>query len=222
MALLAIYRNRTSEFWILTFLSLLCIGLSAFRVYWSGTKLFLFLNWNLFLAALPWLFTSLLLCNKRLQRRPLILSGLLLSWLFFFPNAPYILTDLFHLRYRTEIPIWYDMTLILAFAWTGLLFGFLSLWDIEQLLSERIPKKAVVSISVLLLFLSAFGIYLGRYLRWNTWDLVNEPGTLMQDVIVRLLHPFQHPQTWGMTLTLGAFLTMLYFSFRFMKVRREV
>ena len=141
-------------------------------------------------------------------------------WLLFFPNAPYILTDLFHLRYdQLSMPIWFDLVLILAYAWTGLLFGFLSLWDIERLLAEWVHPKLVTALSVSLLFLGSFGIYLGRYLRWNSWDLITEPFRLIYDIGDRIVNPFEHPRAWGMTISMGIFLNMIYWSFHFIRNR---
>ncbi len=137
-----------------------------------------------------------------------------LSWLAFFPNAPYILTDLFHLNVSSSMPVWFDLVLILAFAWTGLLFGFLSLWDLEKLMATKVQKRWVPFISVGLLFLSSFGIYLGRYLRWNSWDLLNRPGSIIQDVGERVIYPLEHTRTWGVTFFMGILLVLMYISFR--------
>jgi uncharacterized membrane protein len=70
------------------------------------------------------------------------------------------------------------------------------------------------------LFLGSFGIYLGRYLRWNSWDIINKPFQLMYDIGDRLINPFSHSRTWGMTLLFGLFLNILYFSFRLIKNRK--
>jgi len=212
-------KNRYNEVVFLGVLTLFCFGTSIFRFIYSDTKLFLFLNWNLFLAFIPWLMSSIAILKPELQRKKLVIAILLLSWLLFFPNAPYILTDLFHLRLRTSVPIWFDLVLILSFAWTGLLFGFLSLWDIEQILVQTIKRRYVTIISVFLLFLGSFGIYIGRYLRWNSWDIVAEPFKLMYDIGDRFINPLVHPRTWGMTLFMGIFLNILYWSFRLIRKR---
>jgi len=139
------------------------------------------------------------------------------SWILFFPNAPYILTDLFHLRVNTKVPIWYDLVLILSFAWTGLLYGLISLFDIERILGVFIHKKIVTIISVFLLFVSGFGIYIGRFLRWNSWDILQAPGALLNDVADRFLNPASHPRTWAVTILMGVFLNMIYWSMRLLK-----
>ena len=209
--------NLTLLLAIISFSSFL---LSLFRVYLTGSGLFLFLNWNLFLAFIPWLFTTIIIIKPNLQKKKLVLFGLLFLWALFFPNALYILTDLFHLRVSSLMPIWFDLVLILSFAWTGLLFGFLSLIDIEKLLAEYTNTKIISFISVFLLFVASFGIYIGRYLRWNSWDLIISPFSLLYDISDRIINPFAHPGTWGMTILMGLLLNMFYWSFKFLKLER--
>ena len=211
--------NRLNETVFMGVLSLFCFAVSIFRLAYTDTNVFLFLNWNLFLAFLPWAFSSLMVIQPKLRGSKWMFVVLLCSWLLFFPNAPYILTDLFHLRLTSAMPIWFDLVLILSFAWTGLLFGFLSLWDIEDLLRNRLKEKYVIGISVLLLFIGSFGIYIGRYLRWNSWDILTSPFQLLYDIGDRLVNPLSHPRTWGVTLLMGLFLNMLYFSFRMIRKR---
>ncbi len=199
---------------LLAIMSFICFSLSVFRVYKTNHSLFLFLNWNLFLAFLPWALTSLVLMSPRLKKNKWILPPILLSWILFFPNAPYILTDLFHLRADTKVPIWYDLVLILSFAWTGLLFGLVSLFDIEKILSPFLHKRLLPMISMLLLFVSGFGIYIGRFLRWNSWDILNHPFAIMGDVADRFVHPASHPRTWAVTILMGVFLNMIYWSMK--------
>lgn len=211
-------KNRYRETFYLSIIIASCFSLSIFRLIYSDSKLFLFLNWNLLLAFIPYCLSSLMIKKPKWQRKRSIFL-LLLIWLLFFPNAPYILTDLFHLRVSSAMPIWFDLVLILSFAWAGLFLGFLSLWDIELILQKWIKKKWVTLISVSLLFIGSFGIYLGRYLRWNSWDIIREPFELIYDISDRLINPFHHPQTWGMTLFMGLFLNMIYWSFRLIKKR---
>jgi len=213
--------KRLNETIFLGVLTLFCFGVSLFRFVYTDTKVFLFLNWNLFLAFIPWALTSLVIIKPKFQKSRLTLIVLLGSWLLFFPNAPYILTDLFHLRLKSSMPIWFDLILILSFAWTGLLFGFLSLWDIEKLLQNFMKRTYVIIISAVLLFIGSFGIYVGRFLRWNSWDILTEPFKLMYDIGDRFINPFEHPRTWGMTIFMGLFLNMIYLSFRLIRKRIE-
>lgn len=211
--------NRLNETVFMGVLTLFCFAVSIFRFVYTDTKVFLFLNWNLFLAFVPWAASSLMMISPKLRQSKWMLVVLLCTWLLFFPNAPYILTDLFHLRLTSSMPVWFDLILILSFAWTGLLFGFLSLWDIEDLLKNRLKEKYVIGISVLLLFIGSFGIYIGRYLRWNSWDILTSPFRLLYDIGDRLVNPFSHPRTWGVTILIGLFLNILYFSFRMIRRR---
>lgn len=212
--------NQLQIFLFMGVLSIFCFALSFLRVELSGTRHFLFLNWNLFLAFIPWFFTLILMMSPNLRKKRLVVFGMLGFWLLFFPNASYILTDLFHLSHHSSMPIWFDLVLILSFAWTGLLYGFLSLWNLEELMKQFMSSKIVSLISILLLFVSSFGIYIGRYLRWNSWDILQQPGKLMADVGDRLINPMDHPRTWGVTIFMGLFLTMLYVTFSLLRSRR--
>lgn len=198
-----------------------CFFMSLFRFVCTDTKVFLFLNWNLFLAFIPWALTSLVIIKPSLGKSRFTLFFLVGAWLLFFPNAPYILTDLFHLQSTSSMHIWFDLILILSFAWTGLLFGFLSLWDIERIMLKSQKQRYVIIVSVILLFISSFGIYIGRFLRWNSWDIIAEPLDLIYDIGDRITNPFAHPRTWGMTIFMGAFLNMIYLSFRLIRKRTE-
>lgn len=205
---------------LLIAMTLFCFGISVCRSLITDTKVFLFLNWNLFLAFIPWLISSLMLIYNLNKKLPLVL--LIVSWILFFPNSPYILTDLFHLRLNGSAPIWFDLVLILSFAWTGLMYGFISLMDIEKQLSTYLTPNWVNSIIISFLFLASLGIYLGRYLRWNSWDIISNPFGLAGDIIDRFINPFNHPRTWGMTLLMGILLNIIYFSIKLMKPKAEL
>ncbi len=129
------------------------------------------------------------------------------------------------------MPLWFDLVLILSFAWVGLMFGFMSLWDIEKILKSYVSQSrlkrffsaglAIPVVSSFLLFIGSFGIYLGRYLRWNSWDIIAEPFALIYDIGDRFINPFAHPQTWGVTLFMGLFLNVVYWSLRLVKYRKD-
>ena len=200
-------------------LTMWCFSLSVFRWMFAHSTMFLFLNWNLFLAFIPWAISSMAIMKPVIRFRRIWFAASLLLWLMFFPNAPYILTDLFHLTPNLSMPLWFDLVLILSYAWTGLLFGFLSLLDIERILKRSMPTNWVRLTSTMLLFLTCFGIYLGRYLRWNSWDVVTEPFDLMGDISSMLIHPAHHPRTWGVTLFMGVLLNIMYWSFKLIRRR---
>lgn len=207
--------NRLNITILLILMTLFSFSLSILRFIITDTKIFLFLNWNLFLAFLPWLISSIII-YKGINNK-FFLIFLIFSWLLLFPNSPYILTDLFHLRLRVSVPIWYDFIVILSFAWTGLIYGFISLMDIEVLFKNYLHKRIITIISILFLFLCSFGIYLGRFLRWNSWDIISNPFGLFNDIIDRVINPFDYPGTWGMTILMGILLNMMYFTFKIIK-----
>ncbi|MBN2614707.1 MAG: DUF1361 domain-containing protein [Bacteroidales bacterium] len=212
-------KNRMYETVFMGVLTLLSLALSLFSFHYTGSYAFLFLNWNLFLAFVPWALTSVAIIRPGIQKSKIMIVLLLASWLLFFPNAPYILTDLFHLRGQSVMPVWFNLVLILSYAWTGLLFGFLSLWDMEQIFGKKMNPVAVKLMVSALLFLGSFGVYVGRFLRWNSWDVITEPFKLFYDISDRVANPFHHPRTWGMTLFLGLFLNMIYWSFRMVQLK---
>lgn len=197
---------------LLIMMTIFCFSLSAFRYYISDTKVFLFLNWNLFLAWIPLLLSSFVLAFS--IRSKISLIFIIVVWILFFPNSPYILTDLFHLRARNEIPIWYDLIVILSYAWTGLICGFISLNDIEKRLSDYGKRNVINGVIVFFLFMSSFGVYLGRFLRWNSWDVLNNPFGLFSDIVVRFIYPMEYTKTWGVTLLMGIMLNFMYFTFK--------
>ncbi|MBF9220867.1 DUF1361 domain-containing protein [Hymenobacter ruricola] len=185
------------------------------RVLMTGHFTFLFLIWNLFLAVIPFALSTLLgIAQGPLRVRLLLPVGA--AWLLFFPNAPYILTDLFHLDARPGVPLWYDLALILSCAWNGLMLAYASLSDMQRLVQARLGFWSGWVFATLALLLSSFGIYLGRYLRFNSWDVLANPLTLFYDIVNRILHPFSFPGTWGVTLVFGLFLLVGYGTVRLM------
>ena len=148
-------QQQMKLFFILSVSTLFCFVMVAFRLKQIGVDFekihtiedlkkykwnvsFLFLIWNLFLAWIPY---WIALCIPKIYeffKSKIIIAFALLLWLLFFPNAPYILTDLLHIKVRTPIPLWYDVMMILTFAWTGLMLGFLSLFEVQLFLQKFI------------------------------------------------------------------------------------
>jgi uncharacterized membrane protein len=137
---------------------------------------------------------------------------LLAAWLLFFPSAPYILTDLIHLSPHNHghVPLWLDLVMLLSFAFVALGVGFQSLHIVQRWLAGSFSSLASWLVVIGSLGLSGFGVYLGRFLRWNSWDIVRHPATLWNDILARLLHPLAHGHTWGFTLGFGTLLILAY------------
>ncbi len=183
------------------------LALLLIRIIKTDSVYYLFLVWNLFLACVPYVITLLLSFGK--VNRFIFWSGFII-WLAFLPNSPYILTDLQHIRLSTLQSVWFDVLLILSFAINGMIMGFASLWIMQKLLCERFSKKTTQIITYLILLLCGFGIYLGRVLRWNSWDILQNPIGILSDILKRILFPMQHINTWAFTIGFGGFLIITY------------
>jgi len=194
--------------------SFFSIILVAVRIFYSSTPYYAGLIWNLFLAWIPYIL-SLFFKNHiiGINSRMLLLLWVFV-WLLFYPNAPYILTDLFHLEDKHGIPIWFDLVLIFSFVWNGLILALLSLQDMQTAISARTNKKIGWIFTVAAVVLSSFGIYLGRYLRWNSWDIISNPLNLITDIAKIIINPIVHQKAVGVTVLFSAFLMLTYYTFK--------
>ena len=165
-----------------------------------------FLPWNLFLAWIPLVAATLVYDAARRGTKPSRLIPLALVWLLFLPNAPYLLTDFVHLGSRHDAPLWFDIVLFASFAWTGMLLGFFSIFVMQSVVRRAAGAAWSWALVGGSLAASSFGIYLGRSLRWNSWDFVTRPGPLLEDIWARVADPFAYPRGVGMTVALTALL----------------
>jgi len=197
------------------FISLLfTISMVVLRVFQTNSPVFVFLIWNLILAAIPFLISNSLKFSINNTFTKWMLIPLLTLWLLFFPNAPYIITDLFHLKSRAPIPMWYDTILLFSAAWNGMLLAFISLYDIENIVKQLFKATVSRLFVVAALVLSSLGIYIGRYLRWNSWDIIMQPQALIIDVMELLINPAINFGVLKMILLFTAFLLTGYLIFR--------
>jgi len=144
---------------------------------------------------------------------PLLLTWLLFpAWLLLIPNSFYILTDLFHLTdyHNHRIPQWFDLALIFSFAWNGLLLGVLSCRQMEKLLFPNANTFTRSLFIYPLMMLSALGVYTGRYLRYNSWDILSDPFQLIADITRMIIHPFRNQYAWDMILCYAILLSFIY------------
>jgi uncharacterized membrane protein len=207
---LAISSRRSAVYIALLSSSFMCAAMVATRIWYTGTRGFAFLLWNLFLAWIPFVAAISLYDRDRRGRRGGWQLAITAVWLLFYPNAPYIVTDLIHLVEHPSKLVWFDLVLIATCAWTGLLLGFVSLSLVQSVVRRRFSGIAGWAFVVATTGLGAFGIYLGRFLRWNSWDVLTEPHRLFDDVWVRLVNPFAHTQTIVVWLILSGFLLVAY------------
>ncbi|MFL5763070.1 MAG: DUF1361 domain-containing protein [Bacteroidia bacterium] len=206
---------------VMTGWSAMSMLLLVVRLLWSDNLSYIFLAWNLFLAWIP-LFISIKLRNVAAAKGKTSLRFFLFgSWLLFFPNSPYILTDLFHLHQRPEIPLWFDLILILSFALNGLMLGYASLFKVRKVMFDRLHTRLVDFFMIVLICMCSFGIYLGRYPRYNSWDLISNPVSLMADIFNMLIHPFHHTRMVGVTFFFSLFLIAGYWTLNTLIVQKK-
>ncbi len=195
--------------------SLLSLGIYSGRVILSSNWIvYRNLVWNLFLAWLPYLFCLLAVwLHHRYPRRWWLLGLPGLIWLIFFPNAPYLITDFLHLEQRPYVPLWYDILLLASFAWTGIFLGIASLWVMQGIVKSYTGKLISWLFVMLAIGLSGLGVYLGRFSRWNSWDMLLQPKMILAEVVSKMSDPFNNLRFLGFTVLFVAFLTVSYLMF---------
>jgi len=201
---------RLTTYLTLAGASIVSTLLVAARWWYSGVPAYFFLIWNLFLAWIPLL---LALAAVRLQRRILLFAIMVAVWLLFLPNAPYITTDLLHLgrwSHSGAPPLWVDLLLLLAFSLTGLWLGLTSLGIMQSLVGRRWGQAMGWLFAVVALSLSSLGVYIGRFLRWNSWDVVAQPAGVLADLHAILFNPLANRSAWAFSALFTLMLLSLY------------
>ena len=199
----------------LVFLSLALasgIGVALVGIRFLASHQFNYFNliWNLLLAWLPLGF-AFLADRFRASRACFLAFGFL--WLLFLPNSPYLVTDLVHLKLRLPVPFWFDILLVQSFVLTGLLLGFLSLYLMHRLVSRSWGWRIGWAFTLVMIGLTGFGIYLGRFERWNSWDVFTSPLTLSADILGLLRHPHANKTAFVFSTLCAVFLFLTYAAF---------
>ncbi|MGI9028295.1 MAG: DUF1361 domain-containing protein [Candidatus Saccharimonadales bacterium] len=192
-------------------LALVGLSLLVVRILTSDSLRFSFLLWNLVLAFIPALLAWWLVTRVRLygwlKWQQIVLTAL---WILFLPNSFYIITDLIHLRSNYEADLLFDITLLMSFIVTGLMLGFISVYLVHTQMLRRMRERSAYGLIAILLLAASFAICLGRYTRWNTWDILLQPIGLLFDVSDRVINPDAHLQTYQTTVVLFLLLLASY------------
>ena len=175
------------------------------RVLITGSTDFLFMLWNLFLASIPLFLSRQLRFNASKKTSKFFCYILLFFWVLFLPNSPYLITDFIHLE-TGEPTIWIDLLILFVFALSGLLLGVLSMIDVFGYLQQGNNPKLANAILLGISFLSGFGIFLGRFLRFNSWDIIARPLLLFECLYKSLF-------MWNAWLWIFGFGSFIWISF---------
>lgn len=199
---------------VLAWLSLAAVGSWIIAALVNESTDYWYLLWNLFLAWLPFIFGLLLVASsQRYGWRSKWSILLAVLWLGFLPNTFYLLTDYIHLQEYIRGHVMLDIVMFTMFVFTGLALGFSSVLMIHQAARQKIHRRRWVVAGLLIgFFLCAFAMYLGRELRWNTWDLITNPFGIIFSVSDLLVHPYAHPDAFQQTLVYFGFLTVSYYA----------
>jgi uncharacterized membrane protein len=184
------------------------------RVISSESSHFLFLQWNLILAWLPllwaWLLTRSLYKYSWSSWQPLLFTGL---WLVMLPNSFYMVTDFIHLKVMDQMSLLYDVVMLMSFALSGLLLGWVSVYMVQRQLTKRVSSRTIWIILAAVFLMSSFAVYLGRFLGWNSWDIIFNPADILFDVSDRVLNPALYPNTFTTTSLFFVLISSTYASF---------
>lgn len=203
--ILELYTRNKRLNHLLFLFSYYCLSLSFIRVKLTTSIYLLFLIWNLFLAIIPFLITTYL---KTINPFNVKIKNVLLiiTWLLFLPNSFYIITDFVHLTLSKKYTFWYDLLLISSYSSLGFLLGILSLKDFEDYLLQKLSQKFSLIIIFCITILCGFGIYLGRILRYNSWDILQNPMQLFSD----LFEVFGTKESVAFSFLFGLFIYFFY------------
>jgi uncharacterized membrane protein len=190
--------------------SALSVAALLVEIHETGSSFYRFLVWNLVLAWVP--LAAALACNALARgRRYGLAVGAGVIWLLFFPNAPYMLTDYVHIR-ETPLasPLWWDALMLSSFVWTSLMLGFFSLYLMQEVWRAHFGRVVSWVLAAVALALGSFGVYLGRFVRLNSWDALLHPRSVAHIVATQLENPLQQPRLIGVLGLLTAFMLIAY------------
>lgn len=217
-----LFRNRhnIAVFVLLNLACAACIALVAARVVYTDSSRHTGLIWNLFLAWIPFILSYFahVLSWKKLWVY-LAIPFIAFLWLLFFPNAPYMLTDLQDLARGTgrEAPLWYDVIIVVWCSWTGTLLGVISLYLMQDIIARTFNRWLGWVFVFAISGLSSFGIYIGRFVRLNSWDILQNPTETAMTILGIVIDPSRRLAAFTMAYTFFfLFIFLLLYSFSHM------
>ena len=218
-------RHYLAVFVLLNTACAVCITLVAVRVAYSDSSRHTGLIWNLFLAWIPFIlaYVAHAVSWRRIWLY-LIIPVIAFLWLIFFPNAPYMLTDLQDLaRVSTSAPLWYDVIIVVWCSWTAMLLGIVSLYLMQDIVIRTFGRFVGWSFIFVISALSSFGIYIGRFMRLNSWDILQNPGETAMSILGLIIDPSRRLAAFTLSYTFFfLFVYLLLYSFSRMLQEQNV
>ena len=216
------HKYKAGVFVLLTGASVICVSLVVARMAYSHTRGYTNLVWNLFLAWIPFVLAYLAyMLSWRRALMYFLIPLFAFMWLIFFPNAPYILTDLQHLTQEpVRVPVWYDVIVLIWFSWTGMLLGLVSLNLMQQIIRRQMGRLAGWVFVLFVSGITGIGLYLGRFVRLNSWDLLQNPDDIVSSIPQWLSDPSR--RSVGFILLYTLFFIFVYLTlYAFGHILRE-
>lgn len=200
-------------------LAILAIVLNILRIVIWGKVSFVYILWNIFLAFIPFVISFMLLYflkEKKLNKMIFIVGFIL--WIIFIPNAPYIITDFIHLGEIRSVPVLFDIFLIFSSASVGLILGFHSFFHIEQIIKTKYSSNMTSLLMGVIIIIVGFGVYLGRFLRFNSWDIFINHISLIKNVWKIFSQSTAHIEVYLYTILFSFFLYLFYTAWKYSNI----
>ena len=210
------HRHTIAVFTLLNMACAICIALVAARVVYSDSSRHTGLIWNLFLAWIPFILSYIAhAISWRKVWVYLVIPFVSFLWLIFYPNAPYMLTDLQDLARRaTDAPLWYDVIIVVWCSWTAMLLGVVSLYLMQNIVQRNFGRFIGWAFVFIISALSSFGIYIGRFVRLNSWDILQDPAETAVDILGLVIDPSRRLAAFTVLYTaFFLFVYLLLYSF---------
>jgi uncharacterized membrane protein len=209
-------RYNIAVFTLLNAACAVCIGLVVARVAYSDSGRHTGLIWNLFLAWIPFILSYI--AHAISWRRIwlyIVIPFVTILWLLFFPNAPYMLTDLQDLaRTASDAPLWYDVIIVVWCSWTAMLLGVVSLYLMQDIVQRRFGRAIGWAFVFIVSAASSFGIYIGRFVRLNSWDILQDPAETAMEILGLVIDPSRRLAAFTFLYTFFfLFVYLLLYSF---------
>jgi len=183
------------------------------RDFYFNSRDYDFLIVNTILAYIPLLLAEIFYKLDNFQNKNIIKTIVFILWLLFYPNAFYIFTDFMHILDFKSAPLWFDTILLFTFSLNGLFIALKSLSIFHDSINKNLNLKVGFIIPLIIVFTS-IGVYIGRFLRLNSWDILINPINSTRLILERYFHPGEHPVAIPYTIMMVVLFSLIYYIYR--------